>query len=231
MIRVTIWILLANLFLALGYPPVQKKKPAKINDDFIAVSISQSLRTVVLCASACRFEGCTGNRVTLTANSTNPKHEQLTFEWTVDAGKLSGEGTSVEWDLFGVVTGQYNATVLVKGKGREGGAQVMVTIVEGACEAPPPKCPQISVSCRESNGDASMLTCSAYVDLRQAEPYTTPYFKWIVTKGRIVRGQNAKDLEIDLKGVENETVTATVDVAGFDPACMSTASYTSNIHR
>jgi len=53
----------------------------------------------------------------------------------------------------------------------------------------------------------------------KGEQYQQPSFHWTLNAGRIVEGQDSREIE----------ATATVEVRGFEPACPMTGSCTTKI--
>jgi hypothetical protein len=53
-------------------------------------------------------------------------------------------------------------------------------------------------------------------------------FAWSISDGKIIRGFGTKTIKVDTKNAGN-TITATVEVSGLDPAANRTASCTMRI--
>ena len=77
---------------------------------FVELSPSSIVRP---CSSGTRSETCstTGNQLQVSADADAPPDAEVFFEWSVTAGRLTGEGRKVTWDLSGVATGTYTVTV------------------------------------------------------------------------------------------------------------------------
>jgi hypothetical protein len=162
----------------------------------------------------------------------NSEGHPLTFEYKVAAGKISGTGASVLWDLGNVASGRYNGEVIVKDRGEVRGSDVItVTLAEcGTCDPPPPPCPTITVSCPSGVNDSNHFVFSVHIEGEaKARPYKEPTFWWKLSAGKIIKGQNTREIEVDNQDFPDESVTATAEVGGFDPACMTAASCTTNI--
>lgn len=57
-----------------------------------------------------------------------------------------------------------------------------------------------------------------------------PSFYWKINAGRITKGQNSREIEVSATGANGfENITATVDIAGFDPSCPTIVSCTTKI--
>ena len=171
----------------------------------------------------------TGSEVTLVADATDPDSDQLLYTWSVTAGRLSGEGRQVTWDLTGVPNGSYTATVEVNDGNQHtatGTATVTVADCTG-CVAPPPPCPTVSVSCPSDIEANQPITFTASVT-GGAEGATFTY-NWSVSAGTISSGQGTSTITVDTNGV-SQSVTATVSIGGADPSCTgTTASCTTSL--
>jgi outer membrane protein OmpA-like peptidoglycan-associated protein len=82
-----------------------------------------------------------GESVRCRAVGSDPDGDQLTYEWSASAGKVTGSGPSATWDSTGVAPGT-SATITVKvSDGRGGTAQSSCPIrVEGVKKAEPITC-------------------------------------------------------------------------------------------
>src|SRR5262249_39716820 len=57
-----------------------------------------------------------------------------------------------------------------------------------------------------------------------------PTYNWIVSAGKIIHGQGTPSITVDTATLGDQTITATVEVGGFNPACDKTASGSSTIN-
>lgn len=89
-------------------------------------------------------------------------------------------------------------------------------------------CPVVEISCpNELIAIGGRLAFN--VKVRGGDPSVTPTYNWIVSVGTIKSGQGTTVIEIDtsevaLKGAK--TITATVEIGGYDRACASSKSCT-----
>ncbi len=90
-------------------------------------------------------------------------------------------------------------------------------------------CLTVTVSCPDEVEEGQMVTFSANVAVGDPIPPLT--YTWTVTGGKIVEGQGTESIKVDSKGLRGQTITATVDVGGGDPACNHTASCSAIITR
>jgi hypothetical protein len=164
--------------------------------------------------------------VDLTANATDPDNDTLLYTWSVTGGKLSGEGRAVTWDLAGVNPGTYTATVEVNdGNQHTANASTSVTVAE--CTNCVPPCPAINVSCPDAVDQGSPITFNASVT--GGATNVTATYNWSISAGTITSGQGTSSITVDTANLGGQSVTATVDVGGYDPACSKAGSCTTAV--
>jgi hypothetical protein len=188
------------------------------------VSLAASMATVTLpCPEGTSSTSCTpsSQTVTLTSNAADPDNDTLLYTYSVTGGKISGDGRSVSWDLSGLQPGTYTGSVEVNdGNNHTAAATTTVTVaVCTGCIAP---CPNISVSCPDSVDQGSPITFTANVVGGNTSVMAT--YNWSVSAGTISSGQGTSTITVDTGNIGGQTVTATVEVGGYDPACGRTAS-------
>jgi hypothetical protein len=169
--------------------------------------------------------------VTLIVTATDPDGDLLHYEYLTTEGTISGKGKSVLWDLRGLKRGPHEVRVRVKdGKGGKVDRTLTVTTTDAAvCDPPPPPCPEVKVSCPHEMHKSQSFVFSATIK-DKAKDQTRPSFYWKINAGRITKGQNSREIEVSTTGANGfENITATVDVAGFDPSCPTIVSCTTKI--
>jgi len=83
-----------------------------------------------------------GERVHITCDAKDPDNDQLTYTWRANAGQVSGNGASGDFDTTGLSPGNYSVTTRVDdGKGGAADAQ---TSVEVKAPPPPPQASKIN---------------------------------------------------------------------------------------
>jgi hypothetical protein len=91
------------------------------------------------------------------------------------------------------------------------------------------KCPTVSVTCPDTvylGGEV----LSFVVTVTGGDPDVTPTYNWTVSNGTIESGQGTVAIKLDLTGVtESSSVTATVDVGGYDRECSTSSSCTASV--
>jgi hypothetical protein len=202
------------------------------------VSVSAATSRVVLAAE------CTGNdrpdpnctptasTVNLSANATDPDGDTLLYTWSTTGGKISGDGPNATLDLSGVADGTYTVTVEVDdGCGCIAFTSTTVTVEHCRCiPAPVIACPTVSVSCPDTGTVGTPVRFTANVS--GGDPGVTPTFNWTVSAGTISSGQGTSSITVDTTGVAGgTTITATVDVGGYDRSCSTSSSCTVNFPR
>lgn len=89
-------------------------------------------------------------------------------------------------------------------------------------------CPTVRVSCPDTVPAGGKLTFTA--DVSGGDPNVTPTYNWTVSNGTIASGQGTSTIELDMSEVPGDsTVTATVDVGGYDRSCSTANSCTASV--
>ncbi|HLF84785.1 MAG TPA: hypothetical protein VI837_11470 [Blastocatellia bacterium] len=102
-----------------------------------------------------------------------------------------------------------------------------------AQQKPPaqPKCPAVNVTCPSEVFVKNTLKFTA--EVRGGDSKVTPTYNWTVSAGSIESGQGTTTIDVSTSEVEGgSTVTATVELGGFDRDCgygSSTSSCTSAV--
>jgi len=193
------------------------------------VSSSVSSASITLpCPEGTSSDTCTASAsrsVTLNAGASDQDNDTLLYTWSVTGGTLSGEGGSVGWDLSGVAPGSYTATVQVNdGNGHIVPGTATITVAE--CTNCRPPCPTISVDCPTSAVDpGTPITFGTST----TSPTVSLTYNWTVSAGTISSGQGTSSITVDTTGLGGQSVTATLEVGGLDPACSRTASCTATV--
>ena len=93
----------------------------------------------------------------------------------------------------------------------------------------PTPCPTVDVSCpSEPVKPGTDITFTASVS--GGDSAVTPTFNWTVSAGTIKSGQGTSSITVDTTGLpNNSSVTATVDVGGYDRSCSTSDSCTTGI--
>lgn len=225
------------LFFALVFPviavlPAPDQKPQRQrNRPPSIVWFVSSVTTIQICPFIPESPVLGKPEVQLAVNATDPDGDTLHYKYSTTEGTISGKGNSVLWNLRGLPRGPHQVRVIVTdGKGGKVDAALTVTTVDAAvCDGPPPPCPVIKVSCADEI-DASKPFIFSVSIAKDAKGYTSPSFKWRVNAGRISKGQYTSEIEATTKGALGfENITATVEVGGADPSCITTLSCTTKI--
>lgn len=203
----------------------QRNRPPVIN------SFTSSSRRIEVCQFDPNSVATGTPQVDLLVNATDPDGDALQFDYSTTDGTISGKGNFVTWDLRDVKRGPHEVRVTVT-DGRKGKADATLTVItvdSGACDPPPPPCPEIKVSCPDKIDQSKPFIFSALIE-GKAESYERPSFHWKLNSGRIVKGQNGREIEAATTGARGfDYITATVEVGGFDPRCSTNASCSTKI--
>jgi hypothetical protein len=172
----------------------------------------------------------TAGTVQLSANATDPDGDTLLYTYSTTGGRITGDGPNSTLDLTGVAPGTYTVTVEVDdGCGCIAFTSTTVTVERCGCVTPPkPACPTVSVNCPDTAKPGESVTFTANVS--GGDPNVTPTFNWTVSAGTISSGQGTSSITVDTTGLpNNSSVTATVDVGGYDRSCSASSSCTTNL--
>jgi hypothetical protein len=169
-------------------------------------------------------EGQTCNESTMINVSTlavDPDNDPLVYNYTVSGGRIVGSGKDVQWDLSGVSPGTYTITAGVDdGCGVCGQTQTKtITIAECDCVQECPACPEISI-----DGPAGVTkpgeSMTFTANISGGDGLT---INWNVTGGgTITSGQGTPSIVVATTAADaGSTITATIQLSGFDPNCTS----------
>lgn len=92
------------------------------------------------------------------------------------------------------------------------------------------QCPEVKVYGPSSDykvGEPVMFS----VNVTGGDTKVTPQFRWVISDGKIVKGEKDAVLNVDSTGIVNDTITATVEVTGFAASCNTTMSSTAYFTR
>lgn len=89
-------------------------------------------------------------------------------------------------------------------------------------------CPTVGATCPAAVETGQPITMTAQVS--GGDPNVTPTYNWVVSAGSIESGQGTSVITIVTTGLDpDSTVTATVDVGGYDRSCSTTASCSTSV--
>ncbi len=150
-----------------------------------------------------------------------------TYKWHVDVGTIMGpdDTPSIEVGNLGAgttCTANVDIGGLPPGCGNPAPCSTNVF-------APPVMCAAVDVSCPDTVEEGQSISFTANV--MGGDPNVTPTFNWTVSHGDIVGGQTTSSITVETAGLGGQTVTATVDVGGYERSCMTSDSCTTSIVR
>ena len=83
-------------------------------------------------------------------------------------------------------------------------------------------CATLSVSAPDNVNEGSSFFVTATV--ARGDSKVTPAYNWSISAGTISKGQGTSTIEVTTSGLGAQTVTATLEVSGYDPNCARVAS-------
>jgi hypothetical protein len=205
-----------------------KREPSILPNQPPTASLAASATTITLpCAPGTHSSGAcataSSTTVGLTTTASDPDGDTLLYTYTVTGGRISGEGTSVSWDLSGVGPGTYTASVEVDdGCGCVTSSTTTVTIASCSDCVPDLVCPTLDVTCPSDVEEGGSVTFSATVT--GGTPAVSPTYNWTVSAGTITSGQGTSSITVSAANAGGQTITATVELGGVDPSCGRTKS-------
>ena len=165
--------------------------------------------------TACEGSGAAVVHLNARATSSYP----IRYRWTTNAGRISGDGPTVTWDLSGVRPGYYRANVDIDtGSGDEAcQAFSSTTVLVNRCPPPRPVCPNVVVNCPDNVVLGEPVTFTSSVT--GGTGTTAPVYNWTVSAGRIIEGQGTNSIRVDTTGLAGQTLTATLSMEGYGLEC------------
>jgi hypothetical protein len=209
-----------------------KREPSILPNQPPTASLAASTTTITLpCPPGTHGSGAcasgASSTVGLTTTASDPDGDTLLYTYTVTGGRITGDGSSVSWDLSGVGPGTYTASVEVDdGCGCITASTTSVTIANCSDCVPDVVCPNITSSCPDAVEPGTPITFSANVGAG-TPPAST--YNWTVSAGTITSGQGTTSITVSTENLGGQSVTATVEVGGLDPSCGRTTSCTTQI--
>lgn len=151
----------------------------------------------------------------------DPDGDSLKYQYFVTGGKIVGEGAKVNWNLTGIDPGSYEVKVRVDDqRGGSASKTTSVSVLSNVhCPLP---CANVTVSCPNDVEQNKSVRFTATIS--GGEPTVEPTYKWTVSAGTIINGQGTHNIEVDITGLADQQVTATLEVGGYPPECLSKAS-------
>jgi hypothetical protein len=153
--------------------------------------------------------------------ATDAENDVLTYSYTPSGGRIVGQGANVTWDLSGVRAGTYTITVGVDDGCGICGQTKTQTIEVKECDDCFTElvcnCPTLSVTGPSGTVQpGESMTFTANVSGGTQENIT---FNWSVSQGTISSGQGTPSITVDTTGLDDTTITATVEIGGTVPEC------------
>jgi len=83
----------------------------KLDDRFCCILVNKPAHVEDMVLSKSVVQATTGQKISVKTIGIDPENDVLTYNYTVTAGKIVGNGANVVWDLAGVPAGSYTITV------------------------------------------------------------------------------------------------------------------------
>lgn len=195
-------------------PQPQPNRPPTVS------SLVASSSTIMLpCPEGAVNASCTPSAtptVTLLTTAADPDNDELLYTYSVTGGLITGDGSTVSWDL-GNIPGTFTASVEVDdGRGCVAFSSTIVSVA--ACsQCSPPPCPIIpGIECpTQLVQEGSPAVCAVPVS---APGLGLKYF-WTVSNNSNFTGQGSQSIVVDTRGHAGQTITVGVEIGGEPPAC------------
>ncbi len=173
-------------------------------------------------------EGQTGaSSVRLNATATSPSGSAISYKWTTTAGRIDGDGATVNWDLSGVKPGLYRALLEINtGSGDAACEAFASTAVRVNCPPAPLvlTCPSLLITCPDRVEVDQPLTFTSGVTGSFGS--ATPTYDWTVSAGSIIEGQGTPSIKVDTKGLAGQTIRASLSMGGLNLDCSASCAIT-----
>src|SRR5258705_3916875 len=192
-------IALGTLFLYPSQASAQQGSTQKVNATIVDAPPTLSLTADSSVVTACS-EGA-GPQVRLNARAVSPDGNPIRYRWSASAGRITGDGAIVNWDLSGVAPGPYKAFVDIETGGTDATCQAFssTSVLVNACPPPRPVCPNVSITCPTTLGVDQPITFSSNVP--GGTPHAPPIYNWTVQVGQIIEGKGTSQIKVDTTGL------------------------------
>jgi hypothetical protein len=92
-----------------------------------------------------------------------------------------------------------------------------------------PACPALEITSSELVSEGTDITFT--IKVTGGDPNVKPTYNWSVSAGTIKSGQGTSVIKVDTTGLGDQSVTATVELGGYDPVCERVKSSTSTVEK
>ncbi|HSS22017.1 MAG TPA: hypothetical protein VLL54_18230 [Pyrinomonadaceae bacterium] len=210
-------IALVGLFVFATAVSAQKKVRVEIREFTPPnLSLAADPRVITVC------EGAGMATVHLSARATS--NYPISYRWTTNGGRVTGDGDSVTWDLSGLQPGYYKAYVDIDtGSGDEAcQAFASTSVLVKSCPPVKPTCPNVAIECPDQVVVGEPLTFRSAVTGGTGNVRQT--YNWTVSAGHITGGQGTDTITVDTTGLDGQSVTATLSMGGYNLDCSATCT-------
>lgn len=151
------------------------------------------------------------------------------YEYSVSGGKIIGTGKAVEWSAESLRPGTY--TITAKISADDDFLQTFserITVAECAeCGCGYCECPNVAIlASTEKLKSENIVTFAANIT---GGTQAQAYYKWKVSGGKIIEGQETPIVKVQIKGSKAKEVTATLNIDGLCVTCKNAETLTVKI--
>ena len=191
-------------------------------------TIAYAPPTLSLAADPAVISACSdgnGPQIKLNARANSPDGNPIRYHWSTSAGRISGDGAAVIWDLSGLTPGYYKAFVDIQTGDNASECQAFssTTVLITPCPPPRPVCPTVAITCPTNVVMDQPLVFSASVS-GGTPNNVAPLYNWTVSAGTIIAGQGTSSIKVDTTGLGGETIRATLAMGGYTLDCSASCS-------
>lgn len=211
---------------AIVVTPTPRRTPAPNTDPNVDSVELDKTEIYLHCAPGITPRGGTcpeGRVVNIVTKASDADNDILLYEYTVTGGRIEGQGAHVKWDLSGVRPGTYKITVGANDGCGVCGKTITREVVVRECVFCRSDCfcPDLEIT---GNVEQRGQVITFFADATGgSENFKT--FKWTVSSGTITEGQGTSFIKVNINGVKEKTITATVEANGpCSDTCLKTAS-------
>lgn len=209
-------LLLPLVLVAFGFFAVEARAQ-KVRETFVYGPPTLNLTAVPDVIETC--QGSTSpSLVNLKAQAYSPNGNTIHYRWKTSAGRITGDGPNVAWDLAGVTAGYHKAFLTIDSSTGEDECEVFSSVVVLVkCPPAAPTCPTVNISCPDPVSIDQPVTFTS--TLNGSLGNVVPVYNWTVSAGTIIEGQGTPTIRVDTKGLAGQSIRAAVELGGYNVAC------------
>jgi hypothetical protein len=149
------------------------------------------------------------NKITIVIS--NPENRAFSFQYTVSAGRITGQRESAIWDLRDVSPGTYTFTAKIEDGKSINESKTREIKVIGCPVESFGACPRLSVKSGKRVRARESMRFKAEVSGGSATGIT---YQWTISAGKITEGQGTPEIKVKAASKKTRLVKATVEIKG-----------------